>query len=297
MNTHGPSYPRIKIGSNATNAMPPLISVCIPTYRGAAHLPAAIDSVLEQTLSDFELVIIDDNSPDQTAEIVSAYSDSRIRYLRNSVNLGPEGNWNRCLAEARGTYFKLLPQDDLLYPQSLARQAAVLDADTDSHIALVFGARDIVDCAGRIITRRGYPHGRNGALAAHELIRRCVRHGTNLIGEPGGVLFRKATADSVGYFDGSIPYVIDLDYWVRLLSYGEGYYLSDPVSAFRVASSSWSVAIGNSQSTEYSRFIAKVQGISGIEITLLDSLVGKLLAHVNNILRLIFYKLFLSREC
>ncbi|MCK7579239.1 MAG: AAC(3) family N-acetyltransferase [Chromatiales bacterium] len=105
MNTHGPSYPRIKIGSNATNA--PLISVCIPTYRGAAHLPAAIDSVLEQTLSDFELVIIDDNSPDQTAEIVSAYSDSRIRYLRKSVNLGPEGNWNRCLAEARGTYFKL----------------------------------------------------------------------------------------------------------------------------------------------------------------------------------------------
>ena len=87
----------------------PLVSVCIPTYRGMPHLRAAIDSVLAQTLSDFELVVIDDNSPDDSFAIASSYGDRRIRCLRNPRNLGPEGNWNRCLAEAKGRYVKLLP--------------------------------------------------------------------------------------------------------------------------------------------------------------------------------------------
>ncbi len=274
--------------------MTPLISVCIPTYHGAAHLSATIDSVLKQTLSDFELVIIDDNSPDDTAKVVAAYSDSRIRYLRNPVNLGPEGNWNRCLAEARGTYFKLLPQDDLLYPQSLERQAAILDSDFCNRIALVFGVRNIINHAGHVITRRSYPNGCNGTLAAHELIRRCIRYGTNLIGEPGGVLFRKSTAEIVGKFDGSIPYVIDLDYWIRLLSYGDGYYLNDPVSAFRVSSSSWSVEIGSRQSKQFISFIEKCRRQFGIRLKLTDIVLGMIVARINNLLRLIFYRFFVK---
>ena len=275
--------------------MPTLISVCIPTYRGAARLSAAIDSVLEQTHSDFELLIIDDNSPDETSRIVSTYSDHRIRYLRNPVNLGPEGNWNRCLAEARGTYIKLLPQDDLIYPHSLARQAAILDGDPGNHIVLVFGARNIVDHAGRVITHRGYPRRQEGVIAATELIRRCIRRGTNLIGEPGSVLFRASDARVVGNFDGSIPYVIDLDYWVRLLSRGNAYYLNESLSAFRVASGSWSVAIGKNQSQEYSQFIMKAQNASDVKITRLDALMGNLMARINNAARLIFYNLVLNK--
>ncbi|TLY52775.1 MAG: glycosyltransferase family 2 protein [Gammaproteobacteria bacterium] len=132
----------------------PAISVCIPTYRGAAHLREAIDSVLTQTFADFELVVIDDNSPDDTEAIVRGYHDSRIRYLRNATNLGPEGNWNRCRDEARGTYFKLMPQDDLLAPDCLARQLAVFEQDTEHRIAMAFGARDVIDAGGRKILRR-----------------------------------------------------------------------------------------------------------------------------------------------
>lgn len=99
----------------------PLVSVFIPTYRGEATIGAAIESVLTQTLSDFELVVIDDGSPDSTQAIVAQYHDPRLRYVRNECNLGPQGNWNCCLAEARGKYFKLLPHDDLLYLECLAR--------------------------------------------------------------------------------------------------------------------------------------------------------------------------------
>jgi glycosyltransferase involved in cell wall biosynthesis len=132
----------------------PIISVCIPTYRGAGHLAATIESVLAQTVGDFELIIVDDNSPDETGAIVDRYGDSRIRYLRNPTNLGPEGNWNRCLEEARGRYFKLLPQDDLLAQECLARQVEVFERDTAQRIALVFGAREVVGTNGKKLLRR-----------------------------------------------------------------------------------------------------------------------------------------------
>ena len=84
------------------NALAPRVSICIPTYKGERTLGAAIESVLAQTLTDFELVVIDDQSPDGTRELVAGFADVRIRYFRNETNLGPEGNWNRCLVEAEG---------------------------------------------------------------------------------------------------------------------------------------------------------------------------------------------------
>ena len=180
----------------------PVVSVCIPTYRAADHLAATIDSVLTQTFADFELVVVDDNSPDRTAEIVGGYRDSRLRYLQNPANLGPEGNWNRCLGEARGRYFKLLPQDDLLAPDCLARQVEVLEQDAENRIALVFGARAVVDADGKLLLRRAAFGKRARRVSGHDLIRACLRKGSNIIGEPGNVLLRNP-AHSVGRFDGT----------------------------------------------------------------------------------------------
>lgn len=269
----------------------PHVSVCIPAYLGAAHLHETISSVLDQGFTDFELIIIDDNSPDDTDRIVASFDDPRIRYLKNPHNLGPQGNWNRCLKEARGRYFKLLPQDDQLYPCTLQQQAGVLDADQEQRIALVFGARDIVNAAGRKLTRRGCPGSREGRVSGGELVRRCVRYGTNLIGEPGSVMLRKSLADKVGPFDGSIGYIIDLDYWVRLLAHGEAYYLDQPVSTFRVSSGSWSVAIGARQSEEFRHFIARISQQPQWRIGRLDKLAGNFMARLNNLLRLVFYRL------
>src|SRR6187200_2304641 len=135
----------------------PRVSVCIPAYRGAAHLKASIESVLGQTCGDFELVIVDDHLADDTFAIASSYRDPRVRCLRNERNLGAEGNWNRALQEATGHYVKLLPQDDVLEPACLQRQVDVLDADAGAEIALVFCARTIVDGVGRrVLVRRPF---------------------------------------------------------------------------------------------------------------------------------------------
>ena len=269
----------------------PTVSVCIPTYCGAAHLGATIESVLNQDFTDFELVVIDDNSPDNTYSIIASFQDNRIRYIKNFVNLGPEGNWNRCLEEARGKYFKLLPQDDVLAPSCLREQIEVLDNDNNNTIAFVFCSRNIINNNGRIIMKRGYSGDVKGSISKNQAITKCIRRGTNLIGEPGAVMFRKSLADKIGKFDGSISYIIDLDYWFRLLLHGDAYYIDAPLASFRVSSGSWSVAIGNKQSVDFCLFIDKYADNTDFKLKGMDVILGKFMTKINNCLRMIFYKL------
>ena len=272
----------------------PKVSVCIPTYLGDQTLGAAIESVLAQTYTDFELMVIDDGSPDDTRAVVERFSDPRMVYLCNEKNLGPEGNWNRCLEVATGDYFKLLPHDDVLHPHCLERQVAVLDADAEERISLVFSAREVLGPDARLLMRRGYPSGREGPIDRDVLIRACVRRGTNLIGEPGAVLLRKSTAAKVGLFDATNPYVIDLDYWFRLLNHGNAHFCAEPLAAFRVSAGSWSVAIGASQSVDFRNFVQRMGVLGMAPPSAFDRFCGNLMAVLNNILRTVFYRIYLK---
>ncbi|MFT3906014.1 MAG: glycosyltransferase [Steroidobacteraceae bacterium] len=269
----------------------PAVSVCIPTYRGEAHLAAAIESVLAQGFADLELVVVDDHSPDATQSIVASYKDARIRYLRNDTNLGPQGNWNRALAEARGRYFKLLPHDDLLAKDCLAEQVAILDADREQRVALVFGGREIIDARGRVLMRRAAFGPRQRTLAGQDLIRACVRAGTNLIGEPGNVLLRRELARRIGGFDGTHGYMIDLDYWFRALRHGNATYLPQTLSSFRVSAGSWSVSIGALQQQEFRNFLAKCAADPAFpRLSRLDRWRGTGMAILNSKLRGLLYR-------
>lgn len=253
----------------------------MPAYNGAAHLRTAIDSVLRQTYSDFALVVIDDNSSDATGEIVSSYADPRVRYLRNARNLGPQGNWNRCRDEVHGRYFKLMPQDDLLAPDCLARQVAVFEQDSEHRLALVFGARDVIDASDRKMMQRAAFGREARRIAAHELIRSCVRRGTNLIGEPGNVLLRSELVEQIGPFDATYGYMVDLDYWFRALQFGDAYYLPQTLSAFRISGGSWSVAIGARQYHEFRDFARKYADKPEYRIGRADLALGTAMGWVN----------------
>lgn len=269
----------------------PKVSVVIPTYNGARHLRPAIDSVLSQDGVDLELIIVDDCSKDDTFEVARSYSDARVSVLRNQTNLGPEGNWNRALNLATGTYVKLLPQDDTIEPGSLAAQISILEQDVRHQIALVFGARDIIDDTGRKIARRGLAGVRDGRVAAADLRRWCVRRGTNVIGEPGAVLFRRELSERVGAFDATEPYMIDLDYWLRLLAHGDGWYLDRTVSTFRVSGGSWSVAIGKKQSRQYRDFVDRMRERGLLTAGALDFAIGSVTSRFNNAARILIYAL------
>jgi glycosyltransferase involved in cell wall biosynthesis len=119
----------------AGSADGPLVSVCVPAYKAERFIAATIESVLAQTTEDWELVVVDDASPDGTYDVAARYAgDGRVRVARNATNLGPVGNWNHVVAQARGRYVKLLCSDDLLYPR-LARQASALDAHPEAGMA------------------------------------------------------------------------------------------------------------------------------------------------------------------
>jgi glycosyltransferase involved in cell wall biosynthesis len=271
----------------------PLVSVCIPVYNGQRFIAGTIESVLRQTLTDYELILVDDHSSDRSLDIMSAYNDDRLRIVTNDRTLGPERNWNRCLKESKGRYFKLLPQDDVLSPTCLERQASVLDEDREKRTALVFCARAIIDAGGRTWMSRRYPSCRKGAVDGRRLIRRCLRFGTNLIGEPGSCLFRKELVSKAGFFDAGIPYVIDLDYWFRLLLLGDGYYLPERLASFRVSEGSWSVAIGKGQGAQFRGFVKKISRNPDYQAGASDILAAKLMSRLNGVIRALIYHFIL----
>ena len=269
----------------------PLVSICIPTYKGEAFLAATLDSVLAQSYPNFELWVLDDQSPDQTQAMVARYSDPRVHYLRNELNLGPQGNWNKCLELARGKYFKLLPHDDLLAPDCLRDQVAVLEADTEARTALVFGLREIMNEKGETIMRRGLPGAKAGPMSSSALVRRCVRAGTNLIGEPGNGLFRSALISKVGTYDATYAYLVDADYWFRLLLHGEAHYTASHSSSFRLSKGSWSVAIGNRQFGDFKGFVEKFAAEPRFGVTASDKRIGFARARFNMWARAVIYRL------
>ena len=128
------------------------------------------------------------------------------------------------------------------------------------------------------------------------MIKKSIRLGTNLMGEPGALLFRKSLADTIGVFDGSISYIIDLDYWFRLLLMGNAFYINQPLASFRVALGSWSVDIGANQSHDFSLFINRCLQNPAYALTFIDTLLGRLMAKINNRLRLLFYRFYLRAE-
>lgn len=109
----------------------------MPVYNGAKYLAEAIESVLAQTFRDFELLISDDGSSDQTAAIATRYArqDRRIVFSRNPHNLGLGRNFDHTLAQARGTYFKWLAQDDIILPEYLEKCVGLLEAADDVVLA------------------------------------------------------------------------------------------------------------------------------------------------------------------
>jgi glycosyltransferase involved in cell wall biosynthesis len=127
---------------------PPAVTIGMPVYNGAKYIEAALDSILAQTYTDFELVISDNASTDATEEICRRYAqaDGRIRYSRNPKNLGAAANYNRLIHLARGRYFRHAAHDDILAPTNIERCVEILDRNPD--VVLVYPRMTIMNAAG-----------------------------------------------------------------------------------------------------------------------------------------------------
>lgn len=208
----------------------PLISICLPLYNGANHLAAAIDSILAQESGDFELLIADDGSSDGSAEIAGDYAarDSRILFWKNEQRQGLFGNYNACIARAKGKYLKPFAQDDILAPDALKTMLGVME--NEPKIALVSSARQIIDDSGAV-TELKQPIAQDLRVPGREVISFHLIGLNNWVGEPSTVMFRAEYAASG--FDTSYYHYGDIEYWFRILMNGDFCYLKRPLASFR----------------------------------------------------------------
>ena len=130
----------------------PLVSVVVPAYNVANYIEKAVESVLSQSFSDLELLIVDDASTDETAAVAETFAarDGRVRVLTNESNCGVALTRNRGIAAAQGTYIALLDGDDYWYPEKLEKQLALAE-ETDA---------DIVYCSYDLVEERENPRQR-----------------------------------------------------------------------------------------------------------------------------------------
>lgn len=142
--------------SNSPGGNVPVISIGLPVHNGARFLATSIDSVLAQTFTDFELIISDNASTDETEAICRAYAarDPRIRYFRQPDNVGAARNWNIVVELARGEFFKWASANDYCVPQTLEQCLEVMRAEPE--VVLCYGKTQLIDDAGNLL--RVYPH-------------------------------------------------------------------------------------------------------------------------------------------
>lgn len=213
----------------------PKVSVCIPTFNRLNLLPVAIDSVLQQTEPDWELIVTDDGSTDGTAELMAQYKDERIRYIRHPQNIGKSNNMRSGFEAARGEYFIKFDDDDRLTPEFLAKTSGILDkhpevdfVGTDHWVIDINNNRD--ESATEINSQRWGRTALNEGVVENLLEVIFVRQSLQI----GATLFRRSTLESVGYMHPNMQNCEDNDLLMRLALAGKkGYYFPERLMEYR----------------------------------------------------------------
>jgi glycosyltransferase involved in cell wall biosynthesis len=215
----------------------PRVSVVIPLYQKERYIGRTLASVLAQTFTDFEVVVLDNACTDGSADVVRSFDDPRVRLERNPATIPAPANFRRAVELARAPLVKVLSADDLIYPTALAEQVAVLDADPA--LPLVSCRHDLVDDDDRVMSRDRALRSPDlvGRRDATTVIRRIVRHRGSPLGVPGNMLFRRTAYDAAGGFPDN-PYALDIGLAARLVEHGGFHGLPRTLSAFRLATGS-----------------------------------------------------------
>ena len=230
--------------------MQPRVSVVVPAYNNDEFIAATLDSVLAQDYADFELVVADHSSADRTGEILRRYAgDARVRVLEPTPpGGGALANWNRVSAQARGEFIKLLCGDDLIAPTALREQVQALDENPGA--VFVASPRDLIDARGNVVIRGRGLGGLRGRVSGRQAVRRSVRAGTYIFGEPGCVMFRRELLEREGGWDNSSPYLIDQATYTRVMLHGDMVALPRTLASFRISNTQWSVRLVKEQAAQ-----------------------------------------------
>ena len=212
-----------------------IVSVCIPTFNRKELLAIAIDSVLQQTYQDFELIICDDGSIDGTSEMMAQLTDRRIHYIRHPQNIGKSNNMISGFKAATGDYFIKFDDDDRLTPSFLEKTSQLLDKNpqidfvgTDHWVIDSKNSRNenLTQLNSQKWGRSDLPQGMVENLIEVTFVKQSF--------QIGATLFRRNVLDEVGYMRSNIQNCEDNDLLVRLALAGkQAYYLPERLMEYR----------------------------------------------------------------
>lgn len=205
----------------------PTVSVILPTYNRAHLVGRAIRSVLDQTYQDFEVIIVDDGSRDNTEEIINSFTDTRIRYIRHQQNKGGSAARNTGIKLANGKYIAFQDSDDEWLPQKLEIQVEAFST-ASSEVGVVYTDMLRIEKDGKI----KYWH--SPTVTYGNLIdTKILEYQPFKIGIQSALIKRECF-NKVGFFDEMLPRFIDLDLFIRLLKDYHFYHIKQPLVKYQV---------------------------------------------------------------
>jgi len=197
----------------------PRVSVLMPVYNGERYLREAIDSILNQTFTDFEFIIINDGSTDNSLEIIQSYDDSRIRIVNNETNIGLTKSLNKAIKRARGKYIARQDADDISLPHRFLEQLSYLERRPE--IALLGTSVYHIDEQGKVLGRVIVP----------------IKPGNKLLKENqfnhGSTIFNKNVVVRLGGYNSILRYSQDYELWLRIAKHHEVGNLPQPLYKLR----------------------------------------------------------------
>jgi glycosyltransferase involved in cell wall biosynthesis len=224
------------------------ISICIPVFNGAAWLRQTMESALAQTRSDFELLVVDNGSSDDSLELARtvATDDGRVRVEHFDETVAAIASHNRCLARARGFLIKFLHQDDTLRADCVEQMASVFEQAPS--VGLVFSRREVVlddpedPAAQAWIRTYATLHDGFGPLepvnSGSELLDRWLptfgdADFENWVAEPSATMLRRDVVERVGGFHPRVRQSFDIDLWLRVMGVSDVGFVDEPLVTFR----------------------------------------------------------------
>jgi len=267
----------------------PLVSICIPVYNAEPYIFKTLNSALNQTYKNFEIIIFDDCSTDKTAEIIKTIKDGRITYHLNDKNYGAFKNFQKCVDSSNGEFIKLLNDDDLLKPDAIETQANVLINNPD--VSLCITATNVINDFDKIIMKRQL-YKKSLKINGKKIAKKSILRGRNIYGEPSTVLFRRDKIRQAGNFANELYYTCDLDCWIRLSYIGDVYYINEFLSDWRISSTNETSNLFLNKIKllliDWDILLKKHSELNVIKLNMLDKLISKTSLIIMLFLKIIF---------
>lgn len=208
----------------------PKVTIAIPTFNRAAWIEGAVAGALAQTYRDFEVLVCDNASTDKTPAVLAQFDDPRVRVVRQATNVGMVGNWNACLAEARGDYIALVPDDDRISRWFLERCMNLVDAEPDLSIVLALSDLRMASEGERVLHAARNKRFPSGIWDGIDILNEFLED--RISAQMCSILVRRQALRDIGGFPQGMPFSLDKAGWAPVLLQGRAGFVNESCGTF-----------------------------------------------------------------